>query len=109
MRFSPLPVAALAISLFAPALPAHAEIWSVYGINGNDTGGIIPWSPALRAYGYREAAQDHCRGYKKRRAHHEREGALRRLCRLRLRIPARLRSGWTRRLVDAADVRNLSD
>ena len=57
MRFSTLPVAALTISLFALALP--------YGINGNDTGGIIPWSPALRTYGYREAAQDHCRGYKK--------------------------------------------
>jgi len=65
MPFNPLPVAALALSLFASALPAHAEIWSVYGINGNDTGGIIPWSPALRAYGYREAAQHHCAGYHK--------------------------------------------
>jgi hypothetical protein len=65
MRFNPLPVAALAVSLFASALPAHAEIWSVYGINGNDTGGIIPWSPALRAYGYRDAAQHHCAGYHK--------------------------------------------
>ena len=45
MRFFPLPVAALAASLFASAVPAHAEIWSVYGINGNDTGGIIPWTP----------------------------------------------------------------
>ncbi|MEA2870353.1 MAG: hypothetical protein QOF14_5284 [Hyphomicrobiales bacterium] len=63
MRFNPLPVAALALSLLA--VPAHAEIWSVYGINGNDTGGIIPWSPALRAYGYREAAQHHCSGYKR--------------------------------------------
>jgi hypothetical protein len=63
MRFNPLPVAALAVALFA--LPAHAEIWSVYGINGNDTGGIIPWSPALRAYGYRDAAQHHCAGYHK--------------------------------------------
>jgi hypothetical protein len=63
MRFSPLPVAALVIALFASALPARAEIWSVFGINGNDTGGIIPWSPELRAYGYREAAQHHCSGY----------------------------------------------
>ena len=46
-------------------VPAKAEVWSVYGINGNDTGGIIPWSPALRAYGYREAAQEHCDGYRK--------------------------------------------
>ena len=58
-----LPLAALAARC-SPS-PAKAEIWSVYGINGNDTGGIIPWSPALRAYGYREAAQDHCRGYRK--------------------------------------------
>ena len=63
MRFNPLPVAALAISLLA--VPAHAEIWSVYGINGNDTGGIIPWSPDLQRYGYREAAQHHCGGYRK--------------------------------------------
>jgi len=61
MRFKSLPIAALLLSLFAPA--AQAEVWSVYGINGNDTGGIIPWSPGLRAYGYRVAAQDHCRGY----------------------------------------------
>jgi len=63
MRLNPLPAALLAVTLLSA--PAQAEIWSVYGINGNDTGGIIPWSPALRAYGYREAAQDHCRGYKK--------------------------------------------
>jgi hypothetical protein len=60
-RFLPL---ALALSFFA-AVPAHAVVWSVYGINGNDTGGIIPWSPALRAYGYRDAAQHHCGGYHK--------------------------------------------
>ena len=54
---------ALAVSLFITV--AHAEVWSVYGINGNDTGGIIPWSPALRGYGYREAAQHHCGGYRK--------------------------------------------
>ncbi len=58
-----LPLAALAAALLAT--PAKAEVWSVYGINGNDTGGIIPWSPALRAYGYRAAAQHHCTGYRK--------------------------------------------
>ena len=63
MRLNPLPIAALAVALLAPA--AHAEIWSAYGINGNDTGGIIPWSPALRAYGYQAAAQGHCGGYSK--------------------------------------------
>ena len=63
MRLRTLSVAALALSLCV--LPAQAEVWSVYGINGNDTGGIIPWSPDLRAYGYREAAQHHCGGYHK--------------------------------------------
>lgn len=63
MRFNPLPAAALALALCTS--PAHAEIWSVYGINGNDTGGIIPWSPDLRRFGYREAAQHHCGGYHK--------------------------------------------
>jgi len=38
-----LPLAALAAALLVT--PARAEVWSVYGINGNDTGGIIPWSP----------------------------------------------------------------
>ena len=63
MRFRMLSAAALALSLCV--LPARAEVWSVFGINGNDTGGIIAWSPALRAYGYREAAQHHCGGYHK--------------------------------------------
>ena len=35
-----LPTLALALSL--TALPAHAEIWSVFGINGNDTGKQSP-------------------------------------------------------------------
>jgi hypothetical protein len=59
-------LAALAFSLLATSAHAvNGEPWSVFGINGNDTGGIIPWSPALRHYGYREAAQDHCNGYHK--------------------------------------------
>ena len=49
-----------------PQASAWNDIFnSVWGHKSNDTGGIIPWSPALRAYGYREAAQDHCRGYHK--------------------------------------------
>ncbi len=63
MRINPLPLALLAASLLASS--AQADVWSVYGINGNDTGGIIPWSRDLRAYGYRAAAQDHCAGYHK--------------------------------------------
>jgi len=58
-------LASLALTLTLLAAPAQAEEWSVFSINGNDTGGIIPWSPALHAYGYREAAQDHCAGYHK--------------------------------------------
>ena len=38
-------VASIGLALALLAAPAHAEIWSVYGINGNDTGGIIPWTP----------------------------------------------------------------
>ena len=63
MRLNPLPLAALAVALLAPA--AHADFWTGYGMKANDTGGIIPWSPALHAYGYRAAAQDHCGGYNK--------------------------------------------
>ena len=55
-----------ALTALVLAAPARADVWSVFDINGNDTGGIIPWSPALRAYGYWEAAQDHCAGYHKR-------------------------------------------
>ena len=66
MRPYSLPVMALALSLLGGTAHAvNGELWSVFGINGNDTGGIIPWSPSLRAYGYREAAQDHCNGYHK--------------------------------------------
>ena len=63
MRIRPLALALFAASLLATS--AQASFWSVYGTNGNDTGGIIPWSPDLRAYGYRLAAQDHCAGYHK--------------------------------------------
>lgn len=51
------------LMLVTPAHAVNGDTWSVFGINGNDTGGIIPWSPALRAYGYRTAAQAHCDGY----------------------------------------------
>jgi hypothetical protein len=63
MRATSLPLAILALSLLA--VPAQAQAWSGYGVNGNDTGGIIPWSPALRDYGYRAAAQQHCGSYRK--------------------------------------------
>jgi hypothetical protein len=62
MAWKSLTAAALALSLLAPS--ARAEVWSVHGINGNDTGGIIPWSPAIR-YSYRGIAALHCAGYNK--------------------------------------------
>jgi hypothetical protein len=55
--------AATLLMLMTPAHAVNGERWSVFSINGNDTGGIIPWSPALRAFGYRDAAQAHCDGY----------------------------------------------
>jgi hypothetical protein len=57
-----LPLAALAASLVAT--PAQAEIWSVYGINGNDTGGIIPWSPGIEPLMF-SVASEHCARYAK--------------------------------------------
>jgi hypothetical protein len=48
---------ALAIVLFAST--AHAG-W--YPIKGNDTGGIIPWSPWVK-HTYREMAADFCAQY----------------------------------------------
>ncbi len=52
--------AAAMLALSLTALPAHA-----FGIDGNDTGSIIPWSPALRAFGYQAAAQAHCDWYRR--------------------------------------------
>jgi hypothetical protein len=59
-----------AVAALSMALAPQAHAWndlfnSVWGAKGNDTGGIIPWSPALRDFGYREAAQHHCGGYHK--------------------------------------------
>ena len=65
-----LPLAAVMAAL--TMMPAKAEVWSVYGINGNDTGGIIPWSPALRAYGYRDGRAAALRRLSQGRAHHQR-------------------------------------
>lgn len=50
---------ALAIVLLAPSAQAG---W--FGIRGNDTGGIIPWSPWVRHI-YREVAAEHCAQYDK--------------------------------------------
>ena len=58
-------VAAISLTAVPQASAWNDILNSVWGSKGNDTGGIIPWSPALRAYGYREAAQHHCGGYHK--------------------------------------------
>jgi hypothetical protein len=50
---------ALAVSVLASAAQAG---W--FETRGNDTGGIIPWSP-VPGYAYREAAADHCGRYNK--------------------------------------------
>jgi hypothetical protein len=54
--------AALFLSLAATS--AQAWVWGHYGVNGNDTGGIIPWSPEVRVM-YRDIAATHCAGYNK--------------------------------------------
>ena len=54
--------AALALSLTATG--AQAWIWGAPGVNGNDTGGIIPWSPQVHLM-YRDIAATHCAGYNK--------------------------------------------
>ena len=56
-------VAAISLLLVSGASAWNDILNSVWGPKGNDTGGIIPWSPALRAYGYHAAAQAHCEGY----------------------------------------------
>ena len=62
MRFRMLSAAVLALSL--GGLPAQAEVWSVFGINGNDTGGIIPWSPENQAAAF-DIASQRCARYNK--------------------------------------------
>jgi hypothetical protein len=58
MRMQPALIA-LALSLLASsAYAGWYETW------GNDTGGLIPWSPAVKD-AYREAAADHCARYNK--------------------------------------------
>lgn len=51
-----------ALPLMATGATAH---WvSPYGVTGNDTGGIIPWSPEIRRT-YRAIAAAHCAQYNK--------------------------------------------
>jgi hypothetical protein len=53
-------VFALAIVLFASFAHAGDTVW--FAIKGNDTGGIIPWSPWVK-HTYRAMAADFCAQY----------------------------------------------
>jgi hypothetical protein len=58
-----LSLIAIAVSAFASA--AHAGWYEpLYLTWGNDTGGIIAWSPAIRGI-YRTVAAEHCAQYNK--------------------------------------------
>lgn len=56
------PACALAAAAF---LASCASVFGVHGVTGNDTGGIIPWSPENQ-HAMRDIAGDHCARYNKR-------------------------------------------
>jgi hypothetical protein len=60
MKSRSILVAVLALPLVAAS--ARADWWN--GVNGNDTGGIIAWSPEI-ALTYRQMAADHCARFAK--------------------------------------------
>ena len=59
MRVKVIAIAATMLSLIAGTAQG-----GTYAIRGNDTGGIIPWSPAVDDV-YREVAAEHCATYNK--------------------------------------------
>lgn len=60
MRTKLLLIGLLALPL--SIVSANADWW--YGVQGNDGGGIIPWSPAIQDT-YREIAARHCASWNK--------------------------------------------
>jgi hypothetical protein len=57
--------AALIAAMLSLGMPAHAgRFIAIYGLVGNDTGGIIPWSPD-NEYFRMAIASDHCARYRK--------------------------------------------
>jgi hypothetical protein len=56
----------LSVAVIAGMLLASAPVTADYlrGLVGNDTGGIIPWSPAAERYRV-AIASDHCAFYRK--------------------------------------------
>jgi hypothetical protein len=60
MRLTPLFAAAVAMPLMMPsAADAYSGFFGIHGMQSNDTGGIIPWSPAI-AHSYRDIAAMAC-------------------------------------------------
>jgi len=65
MRLKALAAVAVVLSLCGGAAHAvNGETWSVFGINGNDTGGIIPWSPENEKNAF-EIAENNCKFWNK--------------------------------------------
>lgn len=56
------PILAALVALPLVSIPAGAGWWGP--VQGNDVGGIIPWSPAI-ASDYRLIASDHCARFNK--------------------------------------------
>ena len=54
----------IAIAASAASLLLAACAGPGLGLTGNDTGGIIPWSPVNKAY-FQDAAAQHCLQYAK--------------------------------------------
>ena len=52
-----------AASLLVAGGVARADV-GPYGLKGNDTGGIIPWTPVVELV-YRQVAADHCARFAK--------------------------------------------
>ena len=56
----------LVLAIFAASFalsPAAADV-GAFGLKGNDTGGIIPWTPAVELV-YKQVAADHCARFAK--------------------------------------------
>lgn len=63
-RSTAVPLAALALAASLSAMPARAGVLDTMPFEGNDTGGIIAWSPYV-AHVYRDIAAAHCARYYK--------------------------------------------
>lgn len=64
MRLTPVLAAAIAVPLMVSGARADAGLFGIWGMQSNDTGGIIPWSPAI-AHTYRDIAAAACAPWNK--------------------------------------------